>query len=62
MQVFEKLFTSELQGSEHPTVTVDSTAEKDLLIELLRFCYTKTVSDQICADKDALLRLLILAD
>lgn len=62
MQVFEKLFTSELQGSEHPTVTVDSTAEKNSLIELLRFCYTKTVSDQISGDKDALIRLLILAD
>jgi hypothetical protein len=62
MQVFEKLFTSHLQGSEHPTVIVDSTAEKDSLIELLHFCYTKTVSDQICGDKDALLRLLVLAD
>ncbi|GAQ78271.1 hypothetical protein KFL_000100370 [Klebsormidium nitens] len=36
-EVFEKLFTSELQGSEHPSVTVDSIQEKDALVELLRF-------------------------
>eukprot|EP00243_Klebsormidium_subtile_P004639 TRINITY_DN18789_c0_g1_i1.p1 TRINITY_DN18789_c0_g1~~TRINITY_DN18789_c0_g1_i1.p1 ORF type:complete len:460 (-),score=53.22 TRINITY_DN18789_c0_g1_i1:89-1468(-) len=61
-EVFEKLFTSELQGSEHPSVTVDSILEKDALFELLRFCYTKSVPDASSSDKDALIRLLILAD
>lgn len=61
-QVFEKLFTSELQGSAHPSVTVDSVQEKDALVELLRFCYTKSIPNALGCDKEALIRLLILAD
>lgn len=61
-QVFEKLFTSELQGSAHPTITVESPAEKDALIELLRFCYTKALSHNLASEKESLLTALLLAD
>jgi hypothetical protein len=61
-QVFEKLFTSELQPSQHPTITVQSHADRNLLVELLRFCYTHIIPEALSTDKKQLLRFLLAAD
>jgi hypothetical protein len=61
--VLDRLLNSEMQGkSSVPSVVLQSEEEVELMCTLLKFCYSSDAIDEVTADKERVLALLILAD